>query len=173
MDYSVEEYIESTGLDGTFGRIACIGFAFDDKPAETLFGPEGRMLKDFWSMAKKADLFIGFNVIDFDLRFLYQRSVILDVKPSKDLSFARYNNFPIFDVMQEWIKWNSRSRISLDTLAKALGLESSKGGPVEGKNVFKAYEQGRTEEIRRYCEKDVELTREIYKKMIFDKKEKQ
>lgn len=102
------------------------------------------------------------------MRFIYQRSIILGVKPTKDLSFARYRNNPIYDVMWEWCKWDYQHKISLDALAKALGLPSSKSGKVEGKNVAKAYEEGRIEEICRYCKKDVELTRKIYKRMTFE-----
>ena len=117
-------------------------------------------------MAKDATLFIGFNVMDFDLRFIYQRSVVLGVKPSIDLNFARYRREPIFDVMKEWNKWGN-TFVSLDTLAKALGLPSSKEGDITGKNVAKAFEDGRIKEICEYCERDVELTRKIYKRLTF------
>ena len=163
-----EEYLESTGFDGAFGRIACIGYALNEEPAKTFSKDEREMLKSFWKIAERTDLFIGFNAIDFDLRFIYQRSVILGVKPSRDLSFARYRNSPIYDVMWEWCKWDFQHKISLDVLAKALGLPSSKGGKVEGKSVARAYKEGKIEEICKYCEKDVELTRKIYKRMIFE-----
>lgn len=161
-----EEYISGTGLDGAFGRIACISYAFDDESPQTLSGDEGKMLTDFWNVAKTASLFVGFNILDFDLRFIYQRSVILGVKPSVDLNFARYRREPIFDVMKEWSKWDNHY-VSLDTLAKALGLPTSKDGAISGKNVAKAFEDGRIKEICEYCEKDVELTRKIYKKLTF------
>ena len=164
-----EEFVESTGLDGSYGRIACISYAINDEPIKTLFGDEKKMLTDFWDIAKNADLFIGFNLMDFDLRFIYQRSVILGVKPSKDLNFARYRNFPIYDIMCEWSKWNLQSKISLHALSKVLGIPSPKEGDIEGKDVAKAYQDGRIKEICQYCEKDVETTRKIYKKMIYEK----
>jgi len=102
------------------------------------------------------------------LRFIYQRSVILGVKPSKDLNFARYRNFPIYDIMCEWSKWNLQNKISLHALSKVLGIPSPKEGEIEGKDVAKAYQDGRIKEICQYCEKDVETTRKIYKKMIFE-----
>ncbi|MCX6816722.1 MAG: ribonuclease H-like domain-containing protein [Candidatus Beckwithbacteria bacterium] len=163
-----EEFVESTGLDGSYGRIACISYAVNDEAVKTLSGDEKKMLTDFWAIAKNADLFIGFNLMDFDLRFIYQRSVILGVKPSKDLNFARYRNFPIFDIMCEWSKWNLQSKISLHALSKVLGIPSPKEGEIEGKDVAKAYQAGRIKEICEYCEKDVETTRKIYKKMIFE-----
>jgi hypothetical protein len=161
-----EEYIESTGLDGAFGRICCISYAFDDEPVETLYGEEAQILISFWKVAEKADLFVGFNLMDFDLRFIYQRSIILGVKPSRMLNFARYRNDPIYDIMWEWSKWNN-TKISLDTLAKALGIPSSKGGEIEGRNVAQAFRDGRLKEICEYCARDVEVTRSIYKRVTF------
>lgn len=165
---SFEEYLEATNFDGAFGRIACISYAINDEPVKTLSGDEAKMLYDFWEVAKNVNLFVGFNVMDFDLRFIYQRSIIFNVQPTVDLNFARYRNYPIFDLMYEWSKWNQQSKISLDVLAKALGLPSSKGGEVEGKNVAQAFLDGKIDQICYYCEQDVELTRKIYKRMIFE-----
>lgn len=163
-----EDYLSLTNFDGAFGRIACVSYAINTEAVVTLRGEEKKILQDFWEIAKTIDLFVGFNVMDFDLRFIYQRSIVLGVKPSKELSFARYRNYPIFDLMYEWSKWNNQDKISLDSLAKALSLSSSKGGSIEGKDVAQAYEDGRIDEICEYCEKDVELTRTIYRKMTFE-----
>jgi 3'-5' exonuclease len=164
-----ERYLLQTSFDGGFGRIACISYAINDDSVKTLSGEERKLLQDFWEIAKSIDLFVGFNVIDFDLRFIYQRSVVLGVKPTIELSFARYRNNPIYDIMHEWKKWNMSASISLDTLSKILSLPTSKGGAIEGKDVAKAFKDGRIKEICEYCEKDVELTRKIYKKMTFEK----
>lgn len=162
-----EEYLEATGLDGAFGRICCISYAMDDGPVQSLSGDEKEMLTKFWGAARGVELFVGFNVMDFDLRFIYQRSVIFGVKPTQQLNFAKFRSNPIYDVMHEWSRWSNLGRTSLHGLAKALGLQSSKEGDIEGRDVAKAYAQGRLKEICRYCEKDVELTRQIYKKMTF------
>ena len=134
---------------------------------QRLSGDEKEILTKFWEAARGAELFVGFNVMDFDLRFIYQRSVIMGVKPTQQLNFAKFRSNPIYDVMHEWSRWSNLGRTSLHGLAKALGLPSSKEGDIEGKDVAKAYAQGRLKEICRYCEKDVELTRQIYKKMTF------
>ena len=163
----LEDFIAETNFDGAFGRIACISYALNDHPTQSLSGDEKEILVKFWDIARDIDLFIGFYVMDFDLRFIYQRSIVLNVKPTRDISFARYRSSPIYDVMREWSKWNMQSSISLDTLAKALGFPSSKGGEIEGKNVAKAFEDGRIKEICEYCQKDVDLTRKIYNRMTF------
>lgn len=163
-----EEYIERTGLDGTFGRIACIGYAINNEAAECLVGDEPEIIRKFWEIAKDCDLFIGFNNMDFDLRFIYQRSVIRGVKPTRELSFARYRNNPIFDIMHEWRKWDNTSSISLHELSKALGIESSKEAGIEGGDVASFFNAGKINEIAEYCKRDVEATRKIYKRMVFE-----
>ena len=167
-DVDFEQMLANTSFDGGFGRIACISYAINDQAIKTLKGDEAQMLKDFWDVAKTASLFIGFNLMSFDLRFIYQRSIVLQVKPSIELNFARYRNSPIYDIMFERVKWDGRSSISLHRLAVVLGLPTSKDGAINGANVAKAFEDGRIDEICEYCEKDVELTRKIYKKMVFE-----
>jgi 3'-5' exonuclease len=166
-----EQLLLETSFDGGFGRIACISYAINDENPKTLRDDETQILKDFWEVAKTVDLFVGFNVFSFDFRFIYQRSIVLKVKPSVDLNFARYRNFPIYDIMCEWAKWDSRNNVGMHHLATALRLPTSKGGEVEGKNVAKAFAEGRIDEICQYCEKDVELTRAIYKRMTFENSE--
>jgi hypothetical protein len=168
IDESFESYIIQTSLDGSFGRIFCIGVAVDDEPVNCLTEGEAEILKNFWEMAKDADLFVGHNIFDFDLRFIYQRSIILGIKPTRDLSFQRYKNNPVYDTMYEWSKWNMMDKISLDKLAKALGLKSSKEDGMKGSLVYDYFKTGKHQEIYNYCKADVEVTRAIYKKMNFE-----
>lgn len=163
-----EKYLAQTSFDGGFGQIACISYAINNESVQTLSGDEIEILKKFWEVASDIDLFIGFNLMEFDLRFIYQRSIVLKVRPTRELNFARYRNDPIYDIMHEWKKWNMTASISLDTLAKILGLPTSKDGGIEGKDVAQAFKDGRIKEICAYCERDVELTRKIYKRMIFE-----
>lgn len=166
---SFDEYLEKTNFDGSFGRILCISIAVNDEPVKCLYGEEKEILKNFWDIARDADLFIGHTIFDFDLRFIYQRSMISGVEPTKTkLSFARYRSDPIYDTMYEWSKWNTQDKISLDKMAKAFGIKSSKEGGLDGSKVHEYYKKGRLQEIYDYCNADVEVTRAIYKKMTFE-----
>ncbi len=164
---SFDGFFRGTSFSGDFGRIFCIGYAVDDQSTECLTGGEKEMLEKFWQIAKDVGVFIGHNVMDFDMRFIYKRSIILGVRPTQDLSFARYRNNPIFDTMREWEKWGSNG-VSLHKLALALGLESSKSGGIDGSQVYDFFLAGKTEEICDYCKRDVEVTRKIYKRMTFN-----
>jgi len=161
-----ETYFRNTSFQGEFGRIFCIGYAVDDQPAECLSGNEKEILQKFWGLAKDADLFIGHNVMEFDLRFIYKRSIIHNVRPSQDLGFARYRSNPIFDTMKEWEKWASQGA-SLHRLSIALGITSPKEEGIDGSQVYDYFLAGKKDEICKYCMRDVEATRKVYKKMTF------
>jgi len=166
LEKSFDEFYRHTSFSGEFGRIFCIGYAIDDKSVECLAGSEKEILEKFWQIAKDADLFIGYNILEFDLRFIYKRSVINRVKPTQELSFARYRNSPIFDTMKEWEKWGSVG-IALHKLAIALGLESPKESGIDGSKVYDLFLAGKTDKIIEYCKRDVEATRKIYKRINF------
>lgn len=165
-DKNFDDFFRGTSFQGEFGRIFCIGYALDNQPAECLSGAEKEILGKFWQIASNADLFIGHNIMEFDLRFIYKRSIIHKVRPTVDLSFARYRNSPIFDTMKEWEKWGSTGA-SLHRLALALGIQSPKSDGIDGSKVYDFYLAGKTEEIIKYCKRDVETTREIYKRINF------
>lgn len=160
-----ETYLSKTGLGGEFGRIACVAYAVDDGPVEVLWGEETDILTGFWNAAAGIQRFVGHNIYEFDLPFLMKRSRILGVKPSWMPNFARYRQTPIYDTMREWELWANRF-VSLDTLAKALNLPTSKDA-MSGADVAEYYADGRIEEICEYCKKDVALTRQIYEKLTF------
>lgn len=167
-ELSTEEAFLATGLDGTFGRICCIGYIKDSPTSAkgVLAGDEKDILTKFWELSQDVTLFIGHNIFEFDFPFIYKRSIILGVKPRYDLNFAKYRSNPIFDTMCEWEKW-SNNRQSLDTLAKVLGFPTSKD-VLSGDQVWPYYKDGKLREICEYCLKDVELTRKIYYKMVFE-----
>lgn len=173
-----------TALNGDFGRILCIGccderpdgtrkmkFLGWDKEQDRLHADEGLILKEFWAMMRNfnpnRDHLVGHNIFDFDLRFIVKRSIINRVRPTVKLSFARFRSQPVFDTMCEWDCWNFSSRVSLDKLAFALSLPTSKSDEVNGSRIFDLYQAGRHKEIREYCLQDVRLTRQIYKLMTF------
>src|SRR5690349_14989091 len=58
-----------TSLDGTFGRILCIGFIKEDgKKVKkgVLIGTEKEILTEFWKLSSDVDQFIGHNILEFD-----------------------------------------------------------------------------------------------------------
>jgi len=178
-----QKFFESTGFDGAFGRVLCIAYAINNDATRVICNPdnEKKTLEDFWFVAAQIDLFVGHNIMEFDLRFLLQRSIVLGVKPTwsrfeepgkkpwdmhKFLTFARYKSLPIFDTMCEWSNWGN-SKVGLEHVALALGIPTPKEG-IDGSEVWKFYQNGKVKDICDYCMRDVETTRAVYKRIVFE-----
>lgn len=183
LDSLVEEAFRATALNGDHGRVLCVGLIAErdgaitkrrvlgyDKSTKKLVRDEEQMLSEFWDVLKDfnptRDRIIGHNVFDFDLLFLYKRSIIMQVRPTVDLCFARYRSKPIYDTMREWEKWG-RKFIGLGRLAGALGLQTSKTAEIDGSKVYDHLLAGNDREIAEYCYRDVVLTRQIFYRMNF------
>lgn len=177
-DAKKAEAVERTALDGTWGEVICIGLAINDEPVE-VFGralTEGDLLNTFALMldskASKANhagdmwqivtRWIGHNIIDFDLRFLWQRSKLLGVKFPFTLPVHKNAN-GVFDTMREWAGF--RGFISQRDLELAFGISRSDPLPEGGADVFKAYQEGRIDDIKEHCRMDIENLRQLYRRM--------
>jgi len=67
----------------------------------------------------------------------------------------------VFDTMHHWWLGDRRGRVSLDDIAWAFGIESSKTAAVEGSKVFDLYAAGKLDAIREYNLNDVRVTRKV------------
>ena len=162
------EILKKLSLSAVTARILCLAYAVEpplDSTVEVIHGDEREIIENFWRLAAEMNLFVGHNVLDFDLKFIYQRSIIYQIKPSRDISFARYRSAPVYDIMHEWTKWG-RSPISLDLLSRALGIASPKEC-LDGSKVYPYYRAGRLPEICDYCKCDVETVRKVYRRLTF------
>lgn len=108
---------------------------------------EEHELPEFEQELENADRVIGFNIRNFDLPVLqpYMKRVMLGALPALD----------IFDDVTAKLG----HRISLDALAKAT-LGAQKSG--HGLEALQWFREGRVQEVKDYCLKDVELTRDLY-----------
>ena len=183
--WETEEEFRKTALDANLGRILCIGYCEQNEFGAIIkhgcfgwrdetedFEPNERIiLTEFWQFLKSFntshDLIIGHNIMDFDLPFIVQRSIINGVTPTVDFYFGKYRNAPIFDTMRVWDCWKWGGKTSLKKLAFALGLENPKAGGIDGSNLYEAFLDERFEEIYKYCMRDVKVTHNIWRKMNF------
>lgn len=177
FDASVEEAYRKTGLDGSFGNVCVIGFAFDDGPVQLISSlNESSVLSAFneaLDPIPSSEIFktrvIGHNVVAFDLRFLAQRYIVNGIKPHPVIARAAqakpWDIDKVFDTSSQWTG-SASTRISLDKLCKALSIPTPKDG-ITGATVWDAIKEGRIEEVAAYCAKDVKATREAYKRMTF------
>ena len=175
-----------TALQGSLGKLLCIGLAVDsngkaekpcvcgqDKETKILHLDEAKTLAQFWNHLDRIkfdaddDLIIGHNVLGFDLPFLYHRSMICGVKPSRDLLNGKPWEIAVYDTMDKWRMGKFREFVGLEELALAFGLQCPKKGSVNGENLLESFLAEKHEEIREYCLRDVLCTRELYYRMNF------
>lgn len=173
---AVAEAIAKTSLDGGLGHIICIGYAINDEPAQTFTGKESWIITEFFrvvterhkdnrQLSHEFPKFVGHNITGFDMRFLWQRAVVLGIPRPPIIPFnAKPWDAQIGDTMSMWNPERER-RTSLDKLCKILGVKSPKGD-LDGSKVWDYYRDGRIDEIADYCRGDVEATRSCYLKMI-------
>lgn len=175
---AVEEAIAKTGLDGSFGRICCIGWAVEDEGATTAYSPDNEafVLREFARILtgqvppseRHTTTIIGHNVSSFDLRFLTQRFIVHGIKPPMVIARAArakpWEDQIVFDTMVQWA--GVGGRVGLDKLCLALGIQSPKGD-LDGSKVWQYVKDGRIEEVARYCERDVEAARAVHRRMTF------
>lgn len=165
-----------TALDGALGSVAVVGLAFGDgepMSIDTSATTERDMLKGLMLIineqcnAQSRPCFVGHNIAGFDLRFLWQRCVILGVKPSPWLPFDAkpWDTARIYDTMTQWSPDRDK-RISLKRLCRALGVPTSKGD-IDGSKVWDYWQAGKHAEVAEYCRADVVATRECYRRMAF------
>jgi predicted PolB exonuclease-like 3'-5' exonuclease len=114
-------------------------------------------------------VFIGHNIIGFDLRFLFQRSVMLGIKPPLIIPFkAKPWDDSVFDTMTAWA--GVGNRVSLSKLCKVFDLDAKGteiGDEIDGSKVWDFVRDGRIDDVATYCMGDVERTRAIYKRLTF------
>jgi hypothetical protein len=179
---SDEEY-RKLALSSQWCRLLCIGLIIENDSGEILHRgvlgrdrstmrfhlDERRLLRSFWNLLKgfdeRKDLLVGFNLLDYDLVVIVQHSILKNVRPTFEISFARYRSRPVYDVMWQFQFW--RHRISLDDMAKVMGLQSSKKDGIDGSHVYDLFLEDRHQEISDYCLADCDLTRSLYYRINF------
>lgn len=177
MEAEIDAAYRKTGLDGAFGQICVIGWAFNNEKAQTICSAEdeGSILYGFSKTLGEVDqserfntMVIGHNVSSFDLRFMVQRHWINGLRPHHIITRAAqakpWESDKVFDTMVQWA--GVGNRVSLAKLCKALNIPSPKTD-LDGSKVWDAVKEGRLDDVAMYCAGDVEATRAVYKRMTF------
>lgn len=170
IEAQAAEAYARTSLDGAYGEILCIGWAVDDdEPTVTYAEDERELLEDFWRAVDRAlpelaePVWIGHNVREFDLRFLWQRCVVRNVWPTRRIPYdVSPHDASVIDTMQLWTG-SPRERVSLDTILQALDIPTAGMG---GGDVWPMLQEGRLQEILDYCAYDVNTVRLAADRML-------
>ncbi|WP_062233648.1 hypothetical protein [Aureimonas sp. N4] len=182
----LKEAVAKTSFDGGFGRIASIAFAVGngpvvsatsarpavgDVPAAYDIEKERKLLGRFFAACNrvrnhigKPPTLVGHNIVAFDVRWLWKRSIVLGVEVPEwwPVEAKPWQKEAVFDTMTVWE--GVGGRISQDRLALALGLPTK--SDFDGLMVADAWERGEFERIRTYNGDDVETVRSIWKRIV-------
>ena len=115
----------STSFDGAFGRILCIGYAFDDGPVEALGGTNGRCSYGSGN-SRGRQSFCGAQ--RDGVRPAVHLPTVDGPWDTAELKLSlRGTVSPIYDTMKEWVQWGWHS-VGLEHLALALGYRPRRRG---------------------------------------------
>lgn len=178
---NAEAEYRKQSFDGLYGEIISIAWAVNDDDPQVLFRVKGEseadLLKGFFEdietpidmRGNRAAItqWIGHYITGFDLRFIWQRCVVNQVRPSVKIPYdAKPWDAAVFDTKVAWSGASSYSGASsLDKLSRAFGLDGK--GDIDGSKVFDYWLDGRYQEIADYNKDDVIKTRQLYKRMNF------
>ncbi|NLY64035.1 MAG: 3'-5' exonuclease [Alcaligenaceae bacterium] len=174
--------LEQTGSDFFplhLQKIAVIGCVFRDDSGfrvKTLGQPdddESVLIAGFFKTIERyTPRLLSWNGNGFDLPVLHYRSLIHGIAAHRywdmgedDRDF-KYNNYISryhtrhIDLMDLLAKYNGRANAPLDQLAKLCGFPGKLG--MDGSQVWPAWNEGRADEVRAYCETDVVNTWLVY-----------
>jgi len=160
---------EKGALDAMTGRVVCVGMLIEDgrEAKEITFAgeDEARIITGFWDALRPGDVVVGHNVLDFDIRFLQQRSWILGIQPNRTLDTRRYYTADVIDTLQLWTNWSGNKKgVTLDALGSALGCGRKTG---EGARVAEWWAVRDIDSIKKYCREDVQLTYRVFCRLTY------
>lgn len=169
-----EVYRQTAAFFPEFGKVVCISMAFVTKDGKVKFESfcgqdEVEILLNTRKIFDKVES-LGFelcgqNIKNFDIPFLAKRYVINGLKPPK--LFPNYNTKPwelkVVDTRDVW-NFGGKSIGSLDLICSVLKVDSPKNGEVKGDSVTTNFWDGKYEEIKTYCQKDVKALVDIISK---------
>ena len=145
-------------------KVRCIGEPDD---------PEAKLIRGFYQLVERhTPQLVSWNGGGFDLQVLHYRALVHGAQAARyweqgdeDREF-KWNNYlgryhsRHLDLMDVLALYTPRANAPLDELAKLMGLPGKLG--MDGSAVWGAWQEGRIDEIRDYCETDVVNTFLVY-----------
>lgn len=104
---------------------------------------------------RNANRIVGFSINRYDVPVLHHHFAALPLREMEKLDLYQKRRV---DLLEE-IEMAAGHRISLEKLAQA-NLGAGKTG--DGAHAIELYKEGKMDELKSYCLKDVELTKELF-----------
>lgn len=172
----IDLWTNRSSLHPEFGRIVCVSFGvFTTEGVERItsfYGDDENDIliktnKILENSRSKGYKLAGQNIKNFDIPYLGKRMLINNITP--DPLIQTWNKKPwetSFLDLAEIFSFGAWGQTfsSLDLISHVLGIPTSKDN-MEGSQVHGYYWEGRSEEIKDYCEQDVVCTMNCFKKI--------
>lgn len=145
FDLETQNTFNDAGSNNPADLSISVGCAYDSETDSYTIATEDELMK-LWPIIEKAELLVGYNSNHFDIPLLnkYYPGDITHIK-SIDLL--------------ECIKNSLGKRLRLDIVAEAtIGARKS----ANGLQALKWWREGKIDEIKKYCEQDVRVTKELF-----------
>lgn len=172
-----DQFKSKAGLLPEFGQIICICMGYENPNTGewtkyTRYGlDEYQILTESLSIIykfhKSGYSLVGFNSNSFDIPFIAVRSIIHGIQIKRPINNHGLKPWEVSneDVMQDWKlgRWNAAS---LQSVSACLGIPS-KSEEIGGSNLYELdIEHMPWEMLGIYCDEDVWVTYQIYKKLV-------
>ena len=169
-----DAYLDNAPIISTYGKIVCISFGYisndGQKHIKSFYDDsELNIVREFNDLLKKIEKknfnLSGFRILNFDIPWILHKLHKYEIHPAQII--YTYDKKPwemrITDLSEDW-KGKFAWAYSFDELAYELNIPSPKD-EMNGSQVHDYYWKGKIEEIKNYCEKDVDACIEISKKI--------
>jgi len=175
---SLDQIFETrSALIPEFARVVCVSAGVVDKDGELkkmsyFNADEKTLLDEVNKLLRRVDgtgfSICGHNVKNFDIPMLAKRMIINGIRPSTIL--PNYDTKPweirAVDTKEFWQYGQFGALSSLELMCVSLGIESSKSDEISGDKIHHLFwNENKYDLIKEYCEKDVEVTFEVVKKI--------
>jgi len=173
-DDKVVDAGHAAGLIPAYGEIVCISVAKNDEdPVSFTAYSEIDLLQDFraWLKINMPELgqtrLIGHNLVAFDLPFLWFRSLYNKVNLSYWVPCPNkvrpWETERLFDTLHILAGRDTKG-YSLGNMGKLFGIKD-RYPEIDGSMIWDLYTQCKLNDITAYCENDVMMVRDLYKRM--------
>lgn len=171
-DAAIDTEFRKRSFSGAQGQICSMAWAIGDDEIVSCHDEDGvserSMLQYFFDSVlfaseKSNPYFIGHNVSNFDMRFIYHRAVVNNIRPSFPIKWNGRHNSDFYCTMQGWGGY--KDMISMDNLAKALGIKGK--GDMNGSMVWDEWRAGNIDKVVEYNKDDVKIVREVFNRLTF------
>lgn len=179
---ALREMVAKTSFDSIHGRIACIAWSIDGEEVQSSKKgqDEKEVIISFYDAIKNnlydkhltgkeyeiPAIFIGHNIVGFDIPFLKHRSMINQILPPKQVLTAFNAKAWSEHIQDTMLMWSTdrEKRISMDKLCKAFGLEGK--GDFDGSMVAETWKND-PQKVIDYCKDDVRRNISMYNRLSF------